>query len=112
MSQVKYPGLEIEMAGQVYTVPPLSLGQVKRLVPHMAVFQDIKPTDIFGENGDKIIDAMISVIHAAMSRNYPDMTKEQLEDLVGIDDAAEICAAIMSKSGLEKNRKGPAADQK
>jgi hypothetical protein len=95
-----YPGIETVLGGQTYVIPPLSLGQVRRFQSQLQ--------DWAGKLEDQSIDLAIAVIHAAISRNYPELTLEAVADLVDIGNMAELMQAVMDVSGLLRR----AADEK
>lgn len=87
-----YPGIEMVLGGQAYIIPSLSLGQVRR-------FQS-KLQDWSGKIEDQSVDLAITVIHAAISRNHPELTLEAVADLVDLGNMAELMQAVMDVSGL------------
>jgi probable phage associated protein len=50
----------------------------------------------------KQISTVIDCAHAAMKRNYPDMTREEVADLIDIGNMNEVFAAVMDVSGLKR----------
>uniref|UniRef100_UPI00187D42B4 hypothetical protein n=1 Tax=Candidatus Magnetaquicoccus inordinatus TaxID=2496818 RepID=UPI00187D42B4 len=71
----------------------LSLGQLKRLMPH---FQNLQG----GQFSIEQIDSALQVIHSALSRNYPQLHVEDVEDLVDLATVPILMEAIMRASGL------------
>jgi hypothetical protein len=119
------PGVEVNIGGTVYIVPPLSLGAVELFQKRLEAFStapDAKATAF-----------MADVVATAMRRNYPHITKAALlgeykldegGDLVEVAPAMvhdlvqlqELLAAVMDVSGLlrkeqaaEKARAGTTA---
>lgn len=88
-------GIPLELGGTTYIVPPLSLGAIQNLQGGLASF-----------NGDpkspEQITLIISTAHAALKRNYPDITVEQVGELVGLENMMEVMEAIMDISGLKR----------
>jgi hypothetical protein len=74
-------GREIELGGTVYIVPPLSLGALERLEDRLKM----APTP----------GLIVDVVTASLTRNYPDITRERVAELVDTDNCAGIFAAIM-----------------
>lgn len=91
----KFKGVNVELAGVVYVVPPLTLGMLERL-------QD----DIAAMNGGADFNGQVGVIVkvglAALQRNYPDMTREKLLDIVDVANMNELFEAVMDVSGLKR----------
>jgi hypothetical protein len=97
---VKVPGLANVLPG--YVLPPLSLGALEQLHERIkAVNGDFSSADQIGT----VIDAA----HAALRRNYPDLTREQVGDLVGLENMAEVFDACMDVSGLKRKAADAAA---
>lgn len=93
MPVVKHKGTPLELGGTIYIVPPLSLGAVEQLQSRIGEF-----------NGDMAdlsqVGLVIDVAHTAMKRNYPDLTREQVADIVDLGDMAKVFEAVMKVSGL------------
>jgi len=89
------PGILIAIGGRDWTVPPLTLGQLRQLMPKVRAL-----TSIGVEMGEAEIGTILEVIAAALKRNYPNTTEEELADLVDLGNAREILAAVLTGSGL------------
>ncbi len=87
------PGVNIQMGGQEWLVPPLTLGQLRRLD------SDIKA--LTSGDADKVLSAVCSIVAAALSRNYPDMTVQKVEDLIDLGNRDAVVAAVLGNSGLK-----------
>lgn len=48
------------------------------------------------------ISTVIDCAHAALKRNYPDLTREEAADLIDIGNMNEVFAAVMDVSGLKR----------
>src|SRR6266699_3746809 len=88
------PGITISMGGSDYIVPPLTLGQLKRLTPTIARLSD-------KEDQSVVFDAVCEIVKEALSRNYPSISKEQVEDLLDLANCAEAVGAVLRGSGLK-----------
>lgn len=92
----KFEGVAINLGGTEYTVPPLSLGQIKKykdLLSQIKVSNDPTVEDF---------DNLLTVIHAALSRNYPEITVEQLTEMIDLGNLGMVVQAVMGVSGLKK----------
>jgi hypothetical protein len=87
------PGIKISMGGSDYEVPPLTLGQLKRLQPIIA--------RLGSQDQNEIFDAISEIVQVALSRNYPSISKEQVEDLLDLANCADTVAAVLRGSGLK-----------
>lgn len=93
----KYDGVKMRVGGRELIVPALTIKQVRSLRAEFDQMQGIKdaaPTD------DQI-GAVTRVIHSAVVRNYPDMTQDDLEELLDLSTMQAVVKAIMGQSGLE-----------
>jgi hypothetical protein len=90
------PGITIAMGGEDWIVPPLTMGQLRRLLPQVQ-----RLTDIGAAMGDEQIGILIDLVAAALQRNYPDTTPERVAEMVDLGNAREVVAAILTGSGLK-----------
>ncbi len=112
MEEPRYEGVELRMGGREWIVPALNLRQLKRLAPRFAL---LAPADSPGpapahtrSSGagvgagmtEEQIEALVEIAHAALSRNYPELTREQVSELVDLGNAALLMRAIVGASGL------------
>ena len=91
------PGVEVEFAGQSWTVPPLTLGQLRRLMPKV---RELSAVD--HQMGETQIGVLVEIVTAAMQRNYPELTAEQVEDLLDLGNAGMVLSAVLTGSGLKR----------
>lgn len=99
--QVENPrGNPLIIDGQALVFAPLSLGAVEKLLPALQSFQ---PNDV---------GTVIDVAHKSLKRNYPDITREDVADLIYMDQLQDVMTAVMSISGLksEQNTQGEAGE--
>lgn len=109
------PGTVVTLAGEEFTIPPLTLGQWKRLAKARDTLRGTK-----GELSDDGIDAQLEIIQTAMARNYPGITAAELLDMVDLGNLKEISEAIIALNKLvpageakaAANGAAPAADAK
>lgn len=95
MSGVKVKGITLLLGGEQMVMPPIALGALEQLQDRIAVF-----------NGDvadvKQIGTVIDAAHAALRRNYPDITREQVGDLLDVENMGDVFAAVMDVSGMKR----------
>lgn len=95
MSIVKVKGIPVELGGVTFIVPPLSLGALEQLQAGIAGFTG----DVF----DKAqIALVIDAALAALKRNYPDITREQVAECIDVANMPEVFEAVMDVSGLKR----------
>lgn len=100
----RFEGEIVNLAGTDYTVPALSLRQVRELASKLEKL-DAEAT---GMPAAEQMEAVVDVLHAALSRNYPDMTKEQVLDLIDLGNMTSLVKAAMRTSGLVGKGEGKA----
>jgi hypothetical protein len=90
------PGVAIAMGGQDWIVPPLTLGQLRRLMPKVRQL-----TDIGASMGEAQINVLIDIVTAALQRNYPETTPDKVENLLDLGNASAVLNAVLTGSGLK-----------
>ena len=100
------PGVTIAMGGRDWLVPPLTLGQLRRLMPKVRQL-----TEIGAAMGEEQIGVLVEIVAAALQRNYPDATSEMVENLLDLGNASGVLNAVLTGSGLKlrDSRLGEAA---
>lgn len=96
------PGVMVAMGGQEWTVPPLTLGQLRRLMPKVRQL-----TEIGAQMGETQIGVLIEIVAAALTRNYPDITAETVENLLDLGNAGPVLNAVLTGSGLRPREQSP-----
>ena len=92
---VRIKGVTVELNGTNYVIPPIALGALEQLQERIGAFD--------GNVQDaKQISTVIDCAHAALRRNYPEMTREQVADLIDIANMGDVFAAVMDVSGLKR----------
>lgn len=91
------PGVIVNLGGTDYTVPPLSFKQLRRMLDKINLIGTID-----GAPSNEQMDAIVEVVHSALARNYPDLTPDQVEDMLDLGNAGNVVKAIMGVSGLEQ----------
>src|SRR5438105_3934189 len=90
------PGVAVAMGGQDWIVPPLTLGQLRRLMPEVRQL-----TEIGASMGEAQINVLIDIVTAALQRNYPETTPEKVENLLDLGNAGAVLNAVLTGSGLK-----------
>ena len=100
------PGVTIAMGGRDWLVPPLTLGQLRRLMPKVQQL-----TEIGASMGETQISVIVEIVAAALQRNYPEATADMVENLLDLGNASAVLNAVLTGSGLKRrdNRLGEAA---
>jgi len=95
------PGIEVILGGTNYLVPPLSLGNLEIFQHRLKTFE--------GGLDPASVSTVIDVTLAAINRNYPDMTRERLGEIMDVSDMADVMLAVMDVAGV---RRKAAAEEK
>lgn len=102
MSQL-IEGVAIKIGAKEYIVPALNFKQLRLLMPK------IKGMVADGASmSAEQMDDVFTVIQAAISRNYPEINKEFLEENIDMNNVNPVIKAIMGQSGLVKTSGEPA----
>jgi hypothetical protein len=105
MPETRFPGKVINLGGVDYVVPAIALGALKLLAPRLATL-DLGATGMpTAEDLDTIVDMTL----AALNRNYPEMKRKELEDLIDLGNLKEIVDVVAGQSALVA--RGKAAEQ-
>lgn len=89
---VKVAGHNYTLGGKNYVIPALSLRAIQQLKGKILSFQNSGPL----EQVDDIADIAI----AAFNRNYPEMTRDDLLDMIDMNNMQDVVMIIMGQSGL------------
>ena len=84
------------MGGREWTVPPLTLGELRRLMPKVRELSEIG-----AQMGETQIGVLVEIVAAALQRNYPDITAETVENLLDLGNAGLVLNAVLTGSGLK-----------
>lgn len=96
------PGIEVAMGGEDWLIPPLTLGQLRRLMPKVRQL-----TEIDASMGEAQIAVLVEIVATALQRNYPDATYEQVENLLDLGNAGAVLNAVLTGSGLKPRSSPP-----
>jgi hypothetical protein len=103
MTLTKVKGIPVNIGGETYIVPPLSLGALEQLQDRITKFS--------GNVGDRDqIATVIDAAHAALRRNYPDISRETVADGIGLEGMNEVFGAVMDVSGIKRRALEAGAD--
>lgn len=101
---VKISGIEHVFGDRAYTIPPLSLGALERLQGKLQALQD-ETNPLALSSVSTVVDAA----HAALLRNYPEISREEVAELVDVSNMHEIVQKVLDVAGvLRKETEGKA----
>jgi hypothetical protein len=89
------PGTTIAMGGQDWLVPPLTLGQLQRFFPRV---QELVAARQAGDLAPDQLGMLVEIITAAMQRNYPEITADQVGNLLDLGNATTVLRATLANA--------------
>jgi hypothetical protein len=89
----RFPGRIVSLAGVAYTIAALSVRDLKRLRPKLDSL-----TSLSGLPTIEQWDDILEILLAAFQRNYPEVTREQLEELVDLSNFAVLISSVMGSA--------------
>jgi len=95
-------GVTIRIAGRDWMVPALTFKQLRRLQPQIELLATIGAAAT-----PEQIAAVSEIVRAALSRNYPELTTDDVEEMLDLGNAARIIGAILRGSGLNSGEARP-----
>lgn len=95
---VKFAGVAVFMNGKNWIVPSLSVRQFKDNVKFLT--KDFG--EVSAENFGEKVDELIPVILLALKRNYPDITADDLLDMLDLSTLPLVVQAVAAASGMKK----------
>ncbi len=104
MSNKRIPGTFV--AGLL--VPALSLEQFERVADKLNSFEKMAEDPAAAVKAGLLTDA-VEIIHAAVSRNYPDKSLEDVKALIDLRNMPEFVAAATGSSVVSKGEDGSPA---
>lgn len=94
-------GTAITLGETEYTCPALCLDDVQTYLPKIKLLQT---SDMSPEHFQTIKE----VVHAALKRNYPDITVDDIAKGLDLSNYRDVLDAVMARSGLVKKQPGEA----
>jgi hypothetical protein len=88
----RFAGVPFTLGGQAYVVPPLSLGAIEEFEAAIEGFEAM-PTMAQ-------LRFVVDLAHRALRRNYPELQRAELAELIDISNAFSLFATILQVAGL------------
>lgn len=92
MAMIK--GIELEISGQTFVVPPLALGDMEFFQEKLMAYK--------GDLSPESISTVIDLSHAALKRNYPELTRDDLKKLIDVGNMPMVMVAVMDVAGMRR----------
>ncbi|HLQ13100.1 MAG TPA: hypothetical protein VK130_07625 [Steroidobacteraceae bacterium] len=98
-------GVPVRLGGRVWLVPAINFKRLRRLLPKLLQFSSRT-----NELTEAALDDAIEVVHLVLTQNYPDLTLEQVEEMMNLRILHELLPIIMGAAGMvEVGEAQPAA---
>ena len=94
-------GTIVKMGEGEYTIAPLTFKQLRTLQPKIDLISKMDGTPT-----PEQMDAVVDIIHASVTRNHPDVTKDQIDDVLDLGNVQLAMASVMGASGMVKKIMG------
>lgn len=92
---VKHKGIAFNLGGDDYIIPPISLGALEQLQDRIASFTG-------NANDKEQISTVVDAAFSALRRNYPEITREAVAEMIDLGNMIEVFGAVMDVSGLKR----------
>lgn len=93
----EHEGVTLTIAGRDWIIPALNFAALRSLRPQIEALGSVS---LSATLSDEQIDTVILIIHTALKRNYPDITKDAVEEMIDLGNIKRIINAVMGISGF------------
>lgn len=109
---MKFQGKAVKIGETEYILPSLSVKQAKQLWPQILELDKVGGSiEDIKQSMPQKFDDMLKIIHAALSRNYPDVNIDMLEEMISINQVKELMLIVSGQSGFEQGETKPEVAQ-
>jgi hypothetical protein len=95
-----FKGTKVELGGEEYLIPPLSLAKLEELEEQFQALGEPSPT--LRERLHKLMPILL----ASFQRNYPEMTEAALRNLLDLPSLDLVMDAILRSNGFRLVKPG------
>lgn len=88
---ISLPGKEMSLGGQQRVLAPLNAAAVKQ-------YRDAIKNVFVGQLPD--IELVSTLAYSSLKRNYPDVTQEQVDDMIDYGNLFDVWETLLNLSGL------------
>jgi hypothetical protein len=93
----KRGGKWVTLGLEAYRIPALGFAAIADLQDDVESLRDMG-----GRPSPEHMKVVAKIVHAAMLRNYPEMTVAEVEDMLDLDNYSPVLSAVLSISGFSK----------
>ena len=94
MSEVKFKGIPVVLAGKNYVMPPLSLAFMEEREKDLSQFSG--GTDLAS------VKLIVDAVFSALKRNYPSIERQEVAEGLDLGNMQEMMEIVMDVSGLKR----------
>ena len=84
------PGVKLTLGGREFVALPLNLKALRELAPRFPVLTGMGDVPTGPQ-----IDVVSDIVYSALLRNHPDLTRDELEELLDLENLARALQAVM-----------------
>lgn len=96
-------GTWVRLGDKEYLAPPLNFKTLKEMLPIIGSL----PRELNGQlPSEDQITAVARVVHASLRRNYPELTLDEIEEEMNMDNFLPIMTGILTASGIKPAEPG------
>lgn len=99
----KRGGQWVTIGEESYRIPPLGFMQIQEFSDDVKSLDQIEGSRPSNEQ----MHTIFRIVHAAMSRNYPDLKVEEVADMIDLGNYTQILIVVLAIAGFEKRSVAP-----
>ena len=111
MRELKFAGHEgapVALAGRTWVMADLAPRQFRKVIPAVIGLAAVKAPEDLDETG---IDRLLDALYYALTRNYPDLTREEFLDLpIRLAELVAALPVLAKAAGIERREDAPAGE--
>ena len=92
MSAPRYAGVQVQLGGTAYVLPPLTLGALEEFDERIKAFEAAPLVEQ--------VQTVVDLVHRALKRNYPELQRAELTELMDVSNMFDLFVAVLRVSGL------------
>ncbi len=97
-------GVWVKFGDEEYKVPALGFGALRDLQDNVGKLVGVQN----GRPSEEQMNAVIDIVHAALKRNYPSLNRQDVDDMLDIENFQPILEAVLKVSLSARPQSGEA----
>ena len=101
---LSFPGVPFPAHAPKYVVPALSLRQLRSSKEMIGEFLALEKALVLSPSETQLfraLDITLKLVHLAITRNYPEATEAEIEDLLDMNTFRDLVGCVMGSSGFK-----------